>query len=346
MTVLPLRTEDVPAALAMMADATARGETLYRPVASDNFSARFQAAGGVCLGAYEEDKLAGWVHGAVKTRYLPGETAANTPLYLTVLVVARECRGQGVGTLLLGALEQEARRQGKCFTAVSGDNPASMDWLIPGTPGHDHNNAPGVWEDGPGYAFLLRRGYVPGAREVAMYRSLADFRPDPAVARRVTDLAAEGIRVGVWEPGLGDQFDGMCDRVGSAYWRHVLQEEIAAWRECRPNADPALWPDGRRPAGPRPLLIATHGRDIIGFTGPVDRQQSGRGWFTGICVDPLWQGRGIATALFGLLMEAFVREGAGFCSLFTGQENPARRIYERAGLREAARFCVMRHELS
>lgn len=346
MTVLPLNPRDIPAALAMLADASAQGETLYRPVPAAAFPVRFQAAGGVCLGAYDGERLAGWAHGAVKTRFLPGETAENTPLYLTVIVVARDCRGRGVGTMLLDALEREARRVGKRSVAVSGNNPSSMDWLIPGTPGHDHNNAPGVWTDGPGYAFLLRRGYLPGAREVAMYRSLTDFRPDPAVARRVAGLAAEGVRVGVWEPGLGDRVDGMCDRVGSEYWRHVLWEEIAAWREHRPNADPALWPDGRQPAGPRPLLTATHGRDIIGFTGPVDRQQSGRGWFTGICVDPLWQGRGIATALFGLLMEAFAREGASFCSLFTGEENPARRIYERAGLREAAHFCVMRHELS
>ena len=94
------------------------------------------------------------------------------------------------------------------------------------------------------------------------------------------------------------------------------------------------------------LLTAVHGSRIVAFTGPVDLQSSGRGWFTGICTDPAYEGRGIATVLFHLLMDAFMREGATFTTLFTGVENHAQKIYLRAGLRPVREFHLMTLSLS
>ena len=79
----------------------------------------------------------------------------------------------------------------------------------------------------------------------------------------------------------------------------------------------------------------------MGFTGPVDKQKSGRGWFTGICTDPLFERRGIATVLFNLLMQAFVEEGAAFSTLFTGTDNHAQKIYRAAGMRTVRQFSIM-----
>ena len=138
----------------------------------------------------------------------------------------------------------------------------------------------------------------------------------------------------------------MCDRVGSEYWRDALRTEIAAWKKNEPNQDPRFWPDGIRPAGPRTLLTAVHEGQIVGFTGPVDRQRSGRGWFTGICADPHFERKGIATVLFNLLMQAFIREGAAFTTLFTGADSHARKIYRRAGLRSVREFALMALDLT
>ena len=131
--------------------------------------------------------------------------------------------------------------------------------------------------------------------------------------------------------------------MGSEYWRNVLKQEIAAWHEDRPNSDPDLWVDGIKPEGPRPILVAMKDDHIIGFTGPVGRQQSGRGWFTGICVDPNFGGRSIGTVLFNMLMVEFKKVGAGFSSLFTGTENHAQKIYRRAGFEPRAQWAVMRY---
>jgi ribosomal protein S18 acetylase RimI-like enzyme len=96
---------------------------------------------------------------------------------------------------------------------------------------------------------------------------------------------------------------------------------------------------------PRPILVATCDRHIVGFTGPVDKQKSGRGWFTGICTDPKFERRGIATVLFNLLMQEFIAEGATFSTLFTGNDNHAQRVYLRAGFRIARRFVIMERAL-
>ncbi len=379
---------DADAVLTLWIGCLNRGEVLYRTPEREDFLARFFAPGCQGFVAEVEGRVAGWAHCVCPQRFLPGETADNTPLFLTLVMTAPELRGQGIGTALVARVLAHGRVQGKRQVVVSGNNPVHLTWLIPGAGGHDHNNAPGVWEDSEGFRFLAHLGfhddfheismYMPmkeyrwdpalndklaaldgvwedseGFRflahlgfhddfhEISMYMPMKEYRWDPALNDKLAALDAEGIRVGRWEPGLGEAYDGMCDRVGSEYWRNVLRQELHAWHTGQPNADPELWPDGIRPAGPRPLLTATHGPDIIGFTGPVDLQRSGRGWFTGICTDPDWGGRGIASVLFNLLMKEFADEGAAFCSLFTGAENHAQKIYLRAGLRITSRWAVM-----
>lgn len=43
--------------------------------------------------------------------------------------------------------------------------------------------------------------------------------------------------------------------------------------------------------------------------------------------------------------EEFVAEGAAFCSLFTGAQNHAQKIYQRAGLRVTSHWAVLSQSL-
>ena len=139
-------------------------------------------------------------------------------------------------------------------------------------------------------------------------------------------LAQQGIVAGLYDVSLKAEFDGMCDRVGSEYWRQVLKEETAK-------------------ENPRPILAAVTDGHIVGFTGPVDRQENGRGWFTGICTDPLYERRGIAGVLFNDLMGEFIKVGAAYSTLFTGTENHAQRLYLKTGFRPARYFAIMKKTL-
>jgi len=318
---------DIPAIVALWNNSVDAGEVVYKPLTPGDFSQKLIdgiPGGGkaICLVADRKGQVEGFVHGVLQGSYLPGETPENTPVYLTALFVAPAKRRQGVGTALLDAFLKAGREAGKGRAMVSDHNPVQLGWRIPGAPGHDHNKAPGVDEDCMGYGFLQNKGFAVPAHEIAMYLPLAQYAAPTDLAQRQEALAAHGIITGRYDVALRYDFDRMCDRVGSEYWRKVLQDETKS-------------------ACPRPILAATCDRHIVGFTGPVDLEPSGRGWFTGICTDPEFGGRGIATVLFNLLMQEFIAVGAAFSTLFTGADNHAQRLYLHTGFTVVRRFAVM-----
>ena len=324
MEIRALRRSDLPAIVSLWNGCVQRGEVLYRPLEAAYFEEKFmRQPGAAVLTAHADGALCGFVAGCRLTQFLPGQTEENTPAYLSVIMVAPERRRQGVGSALLAAFEAHCAAMGKTAFAVSSLCPIQLDWVIPGTPGHEHNNMPGVDEDCPGFPFLKARGYTVSVREVAMYLDLAAYEKKPEVEERRAALAREGIMAGLYDVTQRAEFDGMCDRVGSEYWRQVLREETAK-------------------ENPRPILAAVTGGHMVGFTGPVDRQENGRGWVSGICTDPLYEKRGIAGVLFNDLMGAFIRIGAAYSTLFTGTENHAQRLYLKTGFRPARYFAIMK----
>ncbi|MBT4496936.1 MAG: GNAT family N-acetyltransferase [Gemmatimonadetes bacterium] len=321
---------DLAAALRLWNDSVQRGEVLLKRMAERDFQRILEGNpsydGSFDFVAEEEGKIAGYISGITKKVFLPKETAENTPGYLTAIFVDADHRRRGIGTALLQALLDAFRRDGKRDAVCFSSNPIDLGWTIPDTPGHDHNNMPGVDIECAGYPFLHENGFADVAVEVAMYLNLSDYRETPIVEELQEKLLGEGIRTGRYDVGLGYDFDRMCDHVGSEYWRSVLREET-------------------QKRDPRPILAATHEGHIVGFTGPVDREDSGRGWFTGICTDPDFEKRGIATVLFNLLMREFIRKGALFSTLFTGDTSHAQRLYLRTGFEIKRRFALMKKPL-
>ena len=342
----PVCREDITSIVEIWNGCAARGEVLFAPMAPDSFSRKFLEGEGrnpeLFLVCEEAGKIKGFVHGVAPDSF---RGAQKGHAYLTCLMVSPDIRGQHAGKWLLQAMETEMRRRGAEQLDISSLNPVNLSWIIPGSPGHDHNNAPGLDLACSGAGFFFHSGFENRVTEIAMYQDLSRYHMDPAVLSRQADLRAQGILTGPYDASMDCGFDRMCDRVGSDYWRDVLRTETEAWKAGQPNADARMWADGIRPAGPRTILAAVHDGEIVGFTGPVDLQKSGRGWFTGICTDPEYEGRGIATVLFNLLMSAFVEEGARFTTLFTGRDGHARKIYQRAGLRPVREFGHMTKRL-
>ncbi|MBQ9252704.1 MAG: GNAT family N-acetyltransferase [Clostridia bacterium] len=343
---------DLSAVIRLWNAAVDAGEVVFSLMTEDLFTQKFlhhpNADPSLYFVAEEEGILQGFVLGMEKKSFLPKETAQSTPGYLLALFVSREYRGRGVGRALLARLEAAFQAHGKELVSCGGAGPVDLPWCIPGTPGHDHNSVPGMDESCAGYPFLQSLGYHPVVHEVALYLDLNDYRPLDGLAEKRARLEAEGIQVGPYEAALEYDYDGMCDRVGSEYWRAVLRSEIACHLAHRPNPDPQFWVDGLAPAGPRPILTAVchPAKAIVAQAGPVAVQRSGRGWFTGICTDPLYEKKGIATVLFNALMQEFIAQGAQFSTIFTGAENHARKVYERTGFRPVRSFAIMRKSLS
>lgn len=330
MTVRAAEHRDLRGIMDIWNESCSAGEVAYKPLDDFTYRAQFidniHYDGGLDFVCERDGELCGFISGAIKKRFLPGETHANTPGYITALFTRARFRGLGVGRALLERLENALRGMGKLHCVCSGNNPVNLSWLIPGTPGHDHNNAPGVDVNCMGYEFLLKNGYSDAHREVAMYLDLSKYSYSPAIDDIRRRLASEGIYAGIYDYALNCEFDTMCDRVGSEYWRKVLKDETSS-------------------AEPRVILAGVHEGHIVGFTGPVDLEKSGRGWFTGICVDPAYEKRGIATVLFNDLMREFIKEGARFSTLFTGVDNHAQKLYARTGFEVVRTFAIMKKTL-
>ncbi len=320
--------DDLKQLIGLWNDCAGAGEILCVPLDEEYFSRKFLPLdeSRLYFTAEENGETLGFCLGSVKTEFLRGENALNTPAYLSMLLVRRDRRGEGIGSALLSAFEKNARELGKSRAEISSLSPVNLDWLIPGTPGHGHNNMPGLDTQSIAYPFLEKRGYASYVGEVAMYIDLAKYEKAPRVEELRARLKTEGITAGLYDVSENCSWDGMCDRVGSEYWRKVLKDETSS------------------PA-PRPILAARTNGQIVGFTGPADVQPNGRGWFTGICTDPLYEQRGIATVLFNDLMGEFIKIGAKYTSLFTGTENHAQRLYIKTGFRPVRRFDMLRKEL-
>lgn len=305
-------------------------EMPYKPFSLDGFREKFienrnfsYEGTFVCIG---DGKVIGFANGICKKEFLPGETNENTPGYLTFILVDKNYRNRGLGTLLLKAVEEYFIKNGKKQFHVTFFNPIKLEWYVPGTDGHDHNNAPGVDTEGPGFGFLLRNGYSVRTREAAFHLDLSGYERSSKLLEKAEELRQKGIYTGFYDRKEHYGFDELFDDLGSEDWRKEIKDNLALEK-------------------PYPVIVAAHKGKICGFAGPIRVQESGRGWFAGIGIHSSYRGMGIMPVLFDLLLDGFKKAGARFSTLFTGIENPARKVYERFGFSAVKTWAVMFKEI-
>ena len=306
------------------------GCTQYKPLTEAGFVSKFIGnANFSCDGTFvaiEGEKTVGFANGIVKKEFLPGETAGNTPGYPTMIIVDPEYRGKGIGSLLLSRLEQFFKTNGKTKSQSIFFNPVKLEWYIPGTDRHEHNNSPGVDAETPALDFMKKNGYLAQAEQVSYHLDLAGFHMSPATVARQAELLQKGIYTGYYNPKEHFGFEELFDDLGNGDWKKGILDNISK-------------------EAPDPVIVAADHGKICGFTGPIRAEESGRGFFVGIGTHSQYRGGGIMTVLFELLMEGFKTAGARYSTLFTGTTNPARKIYQRTGFQIARYWSVMGKEL-
>lgn len=240
--------------------------------------------------------------------------------YFTCLMADPAWDTQETADQLLTALENAFRAAGKTASAVTFFNPMRLPWVIPGSPGHEHNNMPGIATDLPLHGWMLAHGYTESARETAMYRTLADFTVPDTVRTLEQQTAAQGYTLARYDPARHHGLDAMLQALDNPDW---TAQVTAAARDglCLP--------------------VALAGDTVAGFAGPVYPEPTGRGYFAGIGIAPQYQRHHLGQLLFFCLCEEEKRAGAAYMSLFTGVTNPARRIYESAGFTSVRTFGVL-----
>lgn len=268
----------------------------------------------------EDGELLGFINGCTGDHIPRGDVRG----YVSCLILAEKAENDANTVLLLDALEDAFRKAGRIHSAVTFFNPIRLPWIIPGTPGHQHNNAPGIATDLKLHDRMLSHGYQEATQECAMYLNLADYATPGWVEEKAAKMAAKGYTVARYDANIHTGLTEMTDALNNPMW----SAEIPAAGEAGLD-----------------LLVGLCGNVCAGFTGPVYPEETGRGYFAGIGVAPQYERHGLGTLLFYRLLQREKEVGSQYMSLFTGVDNHAKQIYLGAGFRIVRTFGVMLKEL-
>ena len=285
----------------------------------------------VNLMAMDGEKLIGFANGC----YVANKTFG----YITMVIVDPEYRRQKIGTRLLVLLEESLQGIAPMpleYYDVIFFNPINMEWCVPGTPRHDHPNAPGVDMGSEGFIWIKNCGYRSRTYENSFYQPIQSFAYSDAILAKMEQQKAQDLGMEFYDPAKHYDIEGLMEDLGSDDWKlHIF--------------------GNLKKEKPDPILIAYSAKKedldeqgrakVIGFTGPLRVQESGRGFFAGIGVHSGYRKYGLGKVLFSGLCSSLKEMGAQYMTLFTGEENPARNIYESAGFKIVRSWSVMRREV-
>ena len=106
------------------------------------------------FGIRDNGKLIAYCIGILREKYKDNE---NIPGYVNMIIVKKEYRKQGLGSLLLKHLEKCFKELNKKYIQASYFLPSCYSWYIPNTDKHDHPCAPGIRINSDEYFFLRPR---------------------------------------------------------------------------------------------------------------------------------------------------------------------------------------------
>lgn len=195
---------------------------------------------------------------------------------------------------LLLSLDSVAKEQNISVIKIHFNNPIKIPWLP--QPEMTHPNYPGFPTDDPRAKWLFDAGYHINSVEELYVIDLND--PHDYIFDQ---------RISFYQPQDIDNLQLFIDQLHHPTWENVLKDVMT-----HPE---------------KPLLVAWHQQEIVGFTGPLFVEDSKRGAFAGIQVLEKARRLGLGTALFHRLAFTLKGMGADYLTLFTGENNPAKKIY-------------------
>lgn len=287
----------------------------YKPLDSNSFKNIFLVPGRAVTAVYNGEMPIGFAAGTA----LPGRDTA----YLTYIGVLPGYRRAGVASELLHNIEAMlVDRAEICKIEIVFHNPAVLPWLIPGGDGDDHPCAPGADVSSDAYLFLKNHGYRDWCMQNSYYLRLRNYKEPTDIAEKRRMLAQSGIEITLYDPSKHHGLSELFDDINNPGWREQVMS----------NTD-------------KPIIVAVDKKQsglICGYTGPLTVQKSGRGNFCGIGTLHSYRGRGIGKVIFCEMCRRHSLSGAAFMSLYTGETNPARNIYEAAGFKIVRSWANMR----
>lgn len=244
--------------------------------------------------------------------------------YITCVIVDTATAQKSDYNALIWLLEKRFLELGKKQAEVLFFNPTKLIWTMPSEPRHEHNNAPGISKEQPLYEALIERGYADRATQCGMYLPLGQFTIPADVMNKEDKANRLGYKISEYDANVHTELDALLAALQNPQW----QKDITQFAQQGV-----------------PIVMAIYGTQCVGFAGPIVREHNGRAFFSGIGVHPAHEGHGLGSVLFFRMVEAFQHAGCDYVTLFTGSNNPAIRIYQKAGFTIEKEFSILRKEL-
>lgn len=294
------------------------GDVVFKPIDEDGFNYLFNRQGinNAGIGFADEQGLAAFGY----ANYADGATTA----YITYIGVRKDLRGKGIAKDVLSALEEQLQADNPALEKIDiiFYNPCQIAWFIPGAAPHDHPGVPGVDTASDAYKFFKKQGYADYALQNSYYLPLKEYVYPQSIADRIESLKEKDIEIGYYDGSKHYGFPEFFDNIKNEGWRKQVLSQLD-----------------------KDIVCATHKGKVVGYTGPLTVSKEGRGMFCGIGVHTEYRQFGIGKVLFATMCKCHSEKGASFMSLFTGDTNPARKIYEGAGFGIVRSFADMRKVL-
>ncbi len=300
----------------------ANNELIFKPLDASTFKQKFaddhpQATIITFVGT-EQDRVVGFISGTV--------LKSSSKAYITMILVDQNTRKKGIGTALLKHFEQNIKENYPDVKSIDliFFNPILLAWVVPNTDGHDHPGAPGVDIEADAYLFFKAKGYHTFVKQNLYYKNIKDYAYSTTIKSMMDSLKKKNLTITFYDQRVHTGFDDLFENLENPSWRQAIVN--------------GLQKDD-------PVLIAADQHKMIGFTGPLHVQRSGRGYFAGIGVHSDYRGHGLGKVLFASLCYELSQLGATFMTLFTGENNPARKIYENEHFSIVKTFANMRKDV-
>ena len=246
--------------------------------------------------------------------------------YINALFVKKEYRNQSVGDALLKQAENWAMDKGYKTLTATNFLPSCYAWYIPNTTNHDHPCAPGIRINSDLYFFYLHHRYDAFAYQDAFHLNLSDYKISPKIQKILDRNKEDGYSVELYDAKKHYGIDDFCKELNIYDFEKVIKENLSL-------------------SEPYPFLVITKDNKVVGWTGAMWNEESGRGHFDGIANLESVRGRGLGKALFSMLALYSKENGAKFMTFYTGLTNPARNIYMDSGFKIIQSFCAMKKVL-
>lgn len=267
---------------------------------------------------FDGEKLIGFGHAIVNNN-------EQAPGFITCIAVDKAYQRQGFGTKILHELEAFLKSKGKTLIRLYFASPINLEWYIPNTK-CDHPGAPGIPFNSAYYYLLMNNGYNTNGQLDGYCLPITDYELPEKVVQKEKENEALGYKISIYDPEKHHGFEELFEALKNPGWYEAVKNNLSLEK-------------------PHPMLIVEKEGRILGWTGPMYPQESGRGYFAGIGVHPETQGHGLGKALFCELCYHSKLYGAKYMTFFTGSDNLARNIYLYAGFKIVHSFAILRKEL-